>query len=398
MKTWLKLILLTGIALLSSCEYRELLDPVNTHYVRIYVDENILNTTTGFYDKDYLKPYYEVPTIMKLMLCDPNTGETRFERYLRGTGKDEIGNYVDGYIHCEAGDYQLLAYNFGTEATLLRDERNCFLSTAYTNRSTTKADGIFNMPDHLFVTKELIHVYNSEVIDTLYSGHSIGSKGGNWSKGGGVKSKGGVWYGTEEDYGWQEHPWAPIFKGTPPPPKGDSKVSTSTSSESDSRASVYTKPHFHFIANSIVEAFFLQVQVTGIEYATSISATVSGMSENKTVISETMSMTPITLMFDMNRGKVIGSSTRIYANFTTFGRIPSIATEMKITFNVGTVGGHTYQKDIDISKYFDTEDAIYRRWIIMEEVLNIPEPEFSSGGAFNPGVEDWKDVSADIVI
>ena len=52
------LILLAMCALFvsSSCEHRELSDVNNMHYVRVYLDEDIKNVTTGIYNEAYDRP------------------------------------------------------------------------------------------------------------------------------------------------------------------------------------------------------------------------------------------------------------------------------------------------------------------------------------------------------
>ena len=41
----------TCLAFITSCEHRELTDPTDIHYVRVYLDEQIKNVTYGFYDE-----------------------------------------------------------------------------------------------------------------------------------------------------------------------------------------------------------------------------------------------------------------------------------------------------------------------------------------------------------
>ena len=55
---------LTAIVLLSSrCNRRPLVDAGNTHYVRVYLEEEIKNVTTGFYNPELAKPEYSTPEI-----------------------------------------------------------------------------------------------------------------------------------------------------------------------------------------------------------------------------------------------------------------------------------------------------------------------------------------------
>lgn len=53
-------VLLTAALLTVRCERRPLVDAGNTHYVRVYLDEELKNVTTGFYD-----PTLENPTTQR---------------------------------------------------------------------------------------------------------------------------------------------------------------------------------------------------------------------------------------------------------------------------------------------------------------------------------------------
>ena len=159
-------IILTGVLmLLSSCERRPLFDLFNTHYVRVYIDEHLLNVTTGFYNPDHQKPAYSSPSIIRVALTDPDTGVVKAERYLRNMDRDERGTYYDGYIIADPGRYHMIAYNFDTEATIISGANSHLSMEAYTNEiashlyskipSRVKApvpnERIVYEPDHLFV-------------------------------------------------------------------------------------------------------------------------------------------------------------------------------------------------------------------------------------------------------
>ncbi len=84
-------------AFASACHRRPLVDPQQTHYVRIYIDEELKNITTGFYNPDHAHPQYHTPEILRVMLYD-GSGRMASESYLRHLGRDEQGVYCDGYI------------------------------------------------------------------------------------------------------------------------------------------------------------------------------------------------------------------------------------------------------------------------------------------------------------
>ena len=100
----LTLILLSIAVLMSiSCERRELVELSNTHYVRVYLKEDIKNVHTGFHPNAHNRPRYKSPDIMRVLLADPQTGKVKAERFLRTNDSDQRGTYYDGYIVAAAG-------------------------------------------------------------------------------------------------------------------------------------------------------------------------------------------------------------------------------------------------------------------------------------------------------
>ena len=148
--------------LATQCERRPLVDAGNTHYVRVYLDEEIKNVTTGFYDPSLPTPEYATPDVLRVVLYDQTNNRTAAERYLRNRSTDARGTYFDGYIIAEPGDYRLLTYNFGTESTVIDQSHIYHGAMAYTNEISSvlknslsvRADDeerIVYVPDHLFV-------------------------------------------------------------------------------------------------------------------------------------------------------------------------------------------------------------------------------------------------------
>lgn len=173
-----------AVLALCGCERRPLHDLGNTHYIRIYIDEQIKNVTTGFYNPDYDRPSYKSPTALRIVLADPLTGAAMAERYLRNTAVDERGRYYDGYIIADPGEYSLYAYNVNTETTLLRNSNSHRDVMAYTDDIASHIYSKYHMSmkspsrkrivydcDHLFVADcghvEIPYLPYSEKLDTL---------------------------------------------------------------------------------------------------------------------------------------------------------------------------------------------------------------------------------------
>ncbi|MBP3455835.1 MAG: DUF5119 domain-containing protein [Alistipes sp.] len=329
----------------AGCHRRPLVDIENTHYVRVYIDEELLNVTTGFYDQNNRRPEYATPTVMRVALFDPSTGKVAGERYLRGSGRDERGAFCDGYISADPGDYCLLTYNFGTESTVLRRESDYGSVEAYTNDiaahlynylpSRADADDserIVYDPDHLFVDGcQRVHIPARNYVDTLRN--------------------------EQGDY---------------------------------------------FTARSVVKSYYLQIRVKGMQYASTAVSLLTGMA-GSTILHDrgVRSDNPATIYFEMNRSDDRSARsddlTTIYTTFGTFGKLPDHDNRLEVAFDFITVDGRALSATIDITDKFSEPDAVEHQWILLDEIIEIPEP-VNSGGGFTPGVGDWGDINTDIII
>jgi len=334
-------------AVLSSCERRPLLDLYNTHYVRVYIDEHLLNVTTGFYNPDHQKPVYTPPSIIRVALTDPKTGAVKSERYLRNMEEDERGRYYDGYIIADPGHYNMMAYNFDTEATVIGSANSHLEAKAYTNEiashlyskipSRVKAphpdERIVYEPDHLFVVDcGDVFVDYVDHLDTLKT------------------------------------------------PEGD-----------------------HFTGKSIVKSYYLQVKVKGMEYASSSVSLLDGMAGSTMLKGCSMNADDkVTIYFEMLKSEPVAEDEAvIYATFNTFGKLPDTISNLEITFDFITTYGKHYSEKLDITHKFKEPDAIDHQWIILDHTITIPDPpapEPGSGGGFMPEVGPWEDIETDIII
>ncbi len=327
---------------LPSCVRRDLVDPGNTHYVRVYLDTEIKNVTTGFYAADRLRPAYEHPDLRPIRLCAPTTGRPVAERYLRNRHEDERGIYYDGYVICDAGDYDVMAYNFGTESTIIRNQHSFGNIEAYTNlvaphilsrltRYTRDAnERIVYMPDHLFKSEyALAHIAPHRDIDTLTT------REGDW------------------------------FSGA-----------------------------------SIVKSYYLQIHIRGVQYASSIVGLLTGMGGSMKLHGARINEDdPVTIYFEMAHTEPENDEAVLYTTFHTFGKLEDLASELELSFDIITTDGRGHVVSLDITDEFYTEDAIERQWILIDKVIEIPKPvEEGNGGGFSPGLDDWENVDVDIII
>lgn len=356
------LAVLVALALSVSCERRPLMELSNTHYVRVYVDEDIKNVTTGFYNDAHNRPDYKSPDVLRVSLSDPETGTVKAERFLRDKGEDEKGTYYEGYVIAEPGEYRLFAYNFDTESVVISDASNHSQAKAYTNEiashlmtripsrasksdqqsAGTKApESIVYDPDHLFLANcgDLLVPYVEDV-DTLK-----------------------------------------------------------------------TRDGEHFSAKTVVTSYYLQVKVKGMQYVSSSVALLTGMSGSVWLSDGSMDKEhEVTVYFEMAAGgensasgissKASSDEVLIYTTFNTFGKLPDAANNLEITFDFLTVYGKPYSATFDITDEFYTPEAIEHHWLLLDQTIEIPEPPegSDSGGGFTPSVDDWSDVETDIVM
>lgn len=346
------------LLLLGSCERRPLVDLNHTHYVRVYVDEALPNVTMGFYNENYARPYYQSPSVLRVMLADPVTGALVSDRFLRNRGEDEKGVYYDGYINAEAGTYSLLAYNFDTETTVVSGENNINYAKATTNEiaSFLKA----NIPSRygrgengeLIVTDEKI-TYEP---DHLFSANC----------------------------GEVEVPYT-------------DKVDTLRTLSGD-----------YFKAQSVVKSYYMQVRVKGFQYAASSVGLLTGLSGSSWINGSGMDLEdPITVYFEMSNNETVGivrttvqdDVVTLYTTFSTFGKLPEAQNKLEITFDFLTTYGEPYSETLDITHLFFTKEALENQWLLIDHTIEIPEPITIDGdGGMQPDVEDWGDIETEIVI
>lgn len=351
-------LVICAILLAASCEKRPLLDISNTHYVKVYVDEELLNVTTGFYEGNYARPNYKSPSIIRVTLTDPETGNVRAERYLRNQGTDANGHYYDGYIIADPGEYKLMAYNFDTEATIIGSSNNHYDINAYTNKIAS-------------------HLYTKIP-------SRVKSPGSDEGKGGPVES---IVYDPDHlfvaDCGSIRIPYV-------------EHVDTLKTPEG----------RHHFEAESIVKSYFMRVKVKGAQYISSAVSLLEGM-VGSTMLSNKMPKEedPVTLYLEMlaakDKPRLSNDEVYIYTTFGMFGRHDGEDNTLEVTFDFVTTYGVPYNITFDIASDFEKPEAINNQWLLLDYEIVIPPPPPGSGsgnGGFKPSVDEWDDVQTDIII
>ena len=319
----------------AGCEFRPLTDMNNVSYVRIYIDEHILNVTEGFYNPDFRHPSYVRPEILRVALYDASSGSFVTERYLRHQGDDELGHYYDGYLIVDPGTYNLLAWNFSTETTIVGNEKQFFEADAYTGEiySLRKNGSVRYDADHLFVAdRRNIAVNTHEDIDT-------------------IRNESGAPYLVAKSVVKSYYIQIGI--------KGSQWLASATS-----------------LLSGVAADVRLCDRTIGNEGETTL---IFGMTQG---------------ILDQDEDHAC-----IYSTFGTFGRLEGTHSDLNVTFTVVTTYGQTFDVSIPMDEIWLTTDAIDNQWLIIEKEIEIPEPPPApGGGGMDPDVENWGDIESDILI
>ncbi|MGM9788483.1 MAG: DUF5119 domain-containing protein [Candidatus Cryptobacteroides sp.] len=153
-------------------------------------------------------------------------------------------------------------------------------------------------------------------------------------------------------------------------------------------------------ARSVVESYYLQVKVQGLQYVSSARAVLSSMAPSAQLNSRQANCdTPVSLYIDLLKSQDKGEDV-VCNVFNTFGRIPDSENELKVTFDIKTVDGRTLTREYEISDLFESELCKQHHWLLIDDVIEVPKPPDSggSGGGFEPTVGDWEEERHEIEI
>lgn len=323
--------LLAAMMSLASCQLRPLHDPDFSTRIQVKVNINaVANVTCDVYNEKIPVPDL-TPDAMRILFFDMHKDKLLAESFITDVQKDATGQIsVSGDLSILPGDYRMVIYQFGTEATLVSDYDSWDKSLAYTDplsddmlkslalKATAGSDNqlLRYQPDHFLVAR------NEKETIPYHSGvHTI-----------------------------------------------------------------------HAEASTIVESYYLQVKVEGLEYVSSSRAILTSMSPSAGLVSAEATLDPaaaiyIPLLKSDDKGAPV-----ICNVFNTFGRLPESTNELIVTFELRTVDGKIISKNFDISDLFLSPECIEHHWLLVEETIVVPPPENTdpgTGGGFDPSVGDW---------
>ncbi|MCI1785898.1 MAG: DUF5119 domain-containing protein [Bacteroidales bacterium] len=328
------MLILLSIISGTACERRLLEEPDNQISVKVDVNvENILNVTTDVYNSKITLPEIK-PEMMRVLFYNPENGTIAAESYISDISYNEDGTEsIKGDIKIIPGTYNMVIYNFDTESTMIRNDSNFATIEAYTDIvSTTVGDQFKSKADNTSSSDSVNVIYEPDYLMMMKSENEV------------------IPY----------HEKAFVIKAE---------------------------------VESVVQTYYLQIKVKGLEYVSSAQAVVSGMAGSYMMgKSEVVSSPESAIYFTMQKSQDNGEDV-IAAVFNTFGKIDGASSKAIVNFDINTVDGRTEQRSFDIAPLFETEDCIKHHWLLMTETITIDPPTTKpgTGGGFNTSVGDWDD-------
>ena len=348
MRNWTKIALLLFVAVLCGCERRLLMDP--SEFIQMRVEVNVTavaNVRVNVYNEHIPVPDLNTD-MMRVLVYDTKTKNLLSQSFLSAKNYNAEGNQVlSGSLNISYGNYDIIVYNFDTPTTQVTGESN----------------------------EESITAFTSELPPSMKNSYLGRTKADD------------EWDDVEIRY------------------EPDHLV---VANEHDLRVS----PHDTLVvitteATTVVDSYYIQIHVEGMQYASSATAVISGLSPaNHFGIGERESNPPVAVAFDLLKSRdenIPGENKDVLcAVFNTFGKIPDSKSDLAVTFNVIDTAGNLQKFETSLDRIFLTEDAIERHWLLIDETWVIVDPDpgghESGSGGFQPTVDDWEEEHGEIAL
>ena len=322
----LLLLLALGVC---GCEFRPLEEPNRGVNISVKVNvKAVANVTTHIYNEKIPVPDIH-PDAMHVVFYEEGGDRMVSEAFITGKALGEDGSCVmSGYVNVLPGTYRMVVYSFGTFYTFVND---CNSWSKINARALEVSDAIKNRYNTSVMPKG-----RSETIITYTPDHIV------------------VANNPEEVI--------PFYSGS------------------------YT---IHADATTVVETYYLQIKVDGLQYVSSARAYLSGMASGNILSERRPIHEPESILyFDMEKSDDNGEPV-ICAVFNTFGRIEDATNNLSVTFDVVTVDGRNETHTFDITDLFYTEECKKYHWLLLEDRITVDNP--GGNGGFTPGVGEWEE-------
>lgn len=304
----------------ASCQRRPLSEADYSVNVVINIDKDIVNYTVT---KD--------PELMRVAFFDHSDGHLVTHAYLPASG---------GSVNVYPGrTYDVLAYNFDTEITNIKDENN------------------FGR----------IYATTSSISDEFKS--KLRSRG--------VKSPVGE---EDEDFCYDpDHLFVGRLNNVDIPARTVDSPSVTLTID----------------CSTVVQTWIIEVdKVKNPQWIGSITAVVNGLSRASYIAAPEMSIDHCTVFFDW---ETVGSDGVLRSRFNTFGMNPEAGQKQYVSLNITNTSGKFKSIQCDVSDQFvNNKEQIIR---IKSEEIDVPEPDKGgSSGGFQPSVDEWQEIHSNIDI
>ena len=264
--------------------------------------------------------------MMRAIFFDSKTGDFVSHSFLPHHG---------GYVHLMPGrTYDILVYNFDTEATIIDGDYNLNYILAYTNlvpeniKSRLKGragkgedEMIVYEPDHLFVGR----------LEDIY-----------------IPMRG---YGM------------PALE-------------------------------IDIHAETIVQTWIVEIdKVRGAEYVGAVSSVISGLADHNLIGRGEQSYDEATVFFEATS---LTKDGHFLAKFNTFGRNALAERKQVLSLVLTDLAGKSFCFNMDITEKFNDNPLQYI--LIKTDEIVIEKPEQTGGGGLAPIVDEWGEINTEIVI
>lgn len=324
--------LICALVLVTGCYRRPLLEPDHRAVLKVRVKyNNIPNVTTGIYNDKIPVPEFHTD-VLRVLFYNGAGSRILSEGFITERTVDAEGNdIVTGDVMLAPGNYRVLAYNFDTPSTLIRSEQKWEGITAFTDEipesKYRSLQGRALENEHIYYEPD--HLFVARDADLYVEAHS------------------------------------------------NVKV-------------------IELDANTIIDTYYVQIRVKNLEYAASATAVLTGLSATNTIGDNTRHQEESSALYiEMHKStdeRIEDENKDVLCGvFNTFGRIEGVPSDLHITFQALTREGEYAEKTINMTPVFLSEDARERRWLLIEEVWELPVPinPPGGGGGFSPEVDDW---------
>ncbi len=277
-----------------------------------------------------------MPKYMEVLFYDAENNSRRASFILPVEG---------GIINIEPGDYNIVAYSFGTESTQVGELGNLNRAKAFTTN----------------ITKAMASKFKAAITNAKPESES-----------------------TQSTKGYEDDPI--IHEPDHLYVANERMINIPSVTHQNEDITI------HATANTIIDIYSLEVLgVTGCENIEKVEAFITGQIKENYFGSELRGSDPATVYITL---KPDGNNNRLYTVFGTFGKLPGADNKIYLDITVTNTGGGQYRYVYDVTDQFEDIENINNRLIIRDSINILPG--IQGGGGLDPSVDEWDKEEIDI--